>query len=194
MMIRLPHGVCAPPIFPNGIPHRVLVWRAVELLRSPPMAQSSSDRLRSSNFGLGLRLKLLGIAVSLFLVVVSKSVSADPITLTYRITLNERCAAGMCASISRTLPLTIRFDSSVTGRFDDPIGMEFTRIYGLPTFSAVPLEPPAAPTLPIVDTTRGRPILKTALDRRLVAYGAVPPSADHRSRRRPERHSPFLAA
>ena len=63
-------------------------------------------------------------------------VSADPVSFTYQIHVTERCDIAGCKSFAATFPLTLTFDSGVTGAVDEP--QYVVRYYGTPTFSLRP--------------------------------------------------------
>ena len=77
-----------------------------------------------------------------FLAIAGRSAHADLITVTYNVTIDERCTADGCASFATEFPLAVTLDTRITFRQVSP--NRDLRAYGPPTFSAIPLPRPSA--------------------------------------------------
>jgi hypothetical protein len=96
------------------------------------------------------RLATIGILVASSTLAIPVASSADPVTLTYVVTVDTRCVLGACSAFNASFNLNVTFDSQAIDQGGQP-GNAFA-IYGQPTFSPVPLprtavDPSATPTL-----------------------------------------------
>jgi hypothetical protein len=86
----------------------------------------------------------LALACGLATVLVASSASADPITLTYKVTVSvcESSGAGHCGDFSQPFLLTVTFDpgATMTDLYDGGTWRSAYQQFGAPTMTPTPLE------------------------------------------------------
>ena len=129
-----PAGIGVSRLHTPVVSARSEALRGTELPAVIFTSKSHSNELGSEQRRSPMATSRLTLVLAFLSCFATTTVSADPVTFTYRIDVTERCSFEFCGSLSLSFPLTLSFDSTRTEVYP------WLHVYGEPTFSAIPLE------------------------------------------------------